>query len=91
MLDLIDFMQSAMGIQVPPGPDPSHPIPQDANTGMNPGGYGRPTAASSSSATTASTMPSSIGMSGMQLVTDTGTATVNMPFSTVQKRPAKAP
>jgi flagellar hook protein FlgE len=81
ILDLNTFMQSAMGIQIPPGPDPLNPIPQDANTGMNPGSYvsnGRIMFIGNNGIENAI----GVGMSGMKMVTATGAATVNMPYST---------
>jgi flagellar hook protein FlgE len=82
VIDLTNFMQTAMGIQIPPGPDPTHPIPQDANTGMNPGATvtnGRLFFVGNNGVDSSI----SIGLSGMKLVTGAGSATVNMPFSTV--------
>ena len=38
VLDLINFMRDALGIQAPPGPDPLNPIPDDSPTGQNAGG-----------------------------------------------------
>ena len=38
VLDLVNFMTDALGIQTPPGPDPLNPIPPDIVTGDNPGG-----------------------------------------------------
>jgi flagellar hook protein FlgE len=38
VLDLINFMRDALGIQAPPGPDPLNPIPDDTPTGQNAGG-----------------------------------------------------
>lgn len=81
VLDLTGFMQSALGIQVPPGSDPTHPIPKDANTGMNPGTTvtgGRLFFVGNNGVDNAI----SVGMSGMRMVTGAGTATVNMPFTT---------
>jgi len=82
--DLINFTQSALGIQVPPGPDPAHPIPQDANSGLNPGGSvtsGHILLIGNNGMDNAI----SIGLSGMKLVTSSGTNNVNMPFTSVKR------
>jgi len=80
VLDLMNFMQSAMGIQVPPGADPDHPIPKDANSGSNPGGYvtdGRVLFVGNNGLDNAI----NVGLSGMKLVTSAGQTNVNLAFT----------
>jgi flagellar hook protein FlgE len=90
IISLYTFMEQAMGIQKPPGPDPDHPIPNDANLNRSPGGWvqdGRLKFTSNNGMDNAV----GIGLSGMQLVTPQGTKTVNMPFATqVEARGASA-
>jgi flagellar hook protein FlgE len=84
VLDLVHFMQSALGIQTPPGPDPNHPIPPDANSGGNPGGFvtdGHILFVGNNGVDNAI----GINLSGMQLITDKGQTSVNLPFSSVKQ------
>jgi flagellar hook protein FlgE len=84
VLDVINFMQSALGIQLAPGPDPAHPIPKDANSGLNPGGSatgGHMLLVGNNGVDNAI----SIGLSGMKLVTSSGVNNVNMPFTSTKK------
>jgi flagellar hook protein FlgE len=86
--DLVNFMEDAMGIQEPPGPDSLNPIPSSlppvpGDPNINPGGYvteGRLRLVGNNGEANAI----DIGLSGMQLVTATGTETVNMQFSSLQ-------
>ncbi len=81
--DLLTFMEDAMGIQRPPGPDASNPIPSDSVTGWPPGGRidgSQITLVSN----TGDPNAIDIGLSGMQLVTASGQENVNMPFSSSQ-------
>lgn len=80
VIDLYTFMEQAMGIQRPPGPDPDRPIPNDANTGHGAGGFvehGRIKFTANNGVDNAV----SIGLSGLQLVTRDGRKTVNLPFT----------
>jgi flagellar hook protein FlgE len=84
VLEMLSFMEDALGIQERPGPDPTHPIPIDANSGRAPGGYvqdGRVVLVANNGTANAI----DIGLSGMQLVKSTGTNNVNMPFSAAYK------
>jgi flagellar hook protein FlgE len=80
VLDLTNFMQAAMGIQAPPGPDSDHPIPKDDNSGRNPGAYvtdGRVLFVGNNGVDNAV----GVGLSGMKLVTSAGQTNVNLPFT----------
>jgi len=81
--DLVDFMTAAMGIQSPPGEDPDNPIAPDGS-GLNPGGYVTADGKIRFVGNSGTANGLSIDLSGMQLETDAGTTTVNMPFSTTQ-------
>ena len=87
VLDLIDFMEEALGIQTPPGNDPLNPLPQSLlNTGgsIDPGGDvtldGRIRLVGNNGVENAI----DIGLSGMQLTTAGGTEAVGLPFGTAQ-------
>ncbi len=84
VLDLVNFMEAAMGIQSAPGPDPANPIPGDAGSGSNPGGAvvdGRIRFIGNNGTLNALY----IGLAGMKLTTATGTENVRMPFDSVQE------
>ncbi|MFZ5832846.1 MAG: flagellar hook-basal body complex protein [Planctomycetota bacterium] len=84
VLDLITFMEQALGIQERPGPDPNNPIPIDANTGRAPGAYvddGQLLFVGNNGVGNAI----DIGLSGMQLQTTLGERNVNMPFTSVEQ------
>jgi flagellar hook protein FlgE len=84
VLDLTNFLQNALGIQTSPGSDPSHPIPPDANSGNNPGAYvqgGKILLVGNNGVDNAI----SIGLSGMKLVTSSGTAGLDLPFASTAK------
>jgi len=82
--DLIDFMDEALGIQQP-SDDPINPIPVDGESGQTPGGMvsgdGRIIITSNNGVDNAVT----IGLSDMQLTTDTDTTNVNLPWGTLQE------
>lgn len=83
--ELLVFMQQATGIVTPPGPDISHPIPNDAETGSAPGVSlvnGQIKIVSNTGAKNAI----DIALSSMSLeVTGiTGSSTVQIPFTTSQ-------
>ncbi|MBN2022559.1 MAG: flagellar hook-basal body complex protein [Pirellulales bacterium] len=85
--EMVLFMEEAMGIVRPPGPDAAHPIPVDGGTGSQPGGRidastGQIVFTSNNGVDNAV----SISLSGLKL-TPTGASaseTVNMPFSSTQ-------
>jgi len=83
VLDLLEFMEQAMGIQEPPGPDHLNPIPADSS-GANPGGSvtteGRLRLVANNGVYNAI----DIGLSGLQLETASGRENVNLPFQSVQ-------
>lgn len=83
MLDLITFMEQAMGIQEVPGPDHLNPIPSDSS-GANPGGSvttdGRLRLVANNGVYNAI----DIGLSAMQLGAASGRENVNLPFNSVQ-------
>lgn len=84
VLDYLNFVNQAMGIQTAPGPDPLHPIQSTQPTGENPGGVittnGQIRLVGNNGADNAI----DIGLSSMQMISASGTQSVNMPFSTVQ-------
>ena len=83
MGELVQFMEESMGIQTPPGPDATYPIPLDI-TGASAGGSidssGRIVFVSNNGADNA------IGVStgSLQLTTATSTQSVNMSFGSSQ-------
>jgi flagellar hook protein FlgE len=83
VFDLVSFMEDAMGIQEPPGPDAANPIPPDSS-GANAGGSvttdGRIRLVGNNGEHNAI----DIGLSGMQLTAGGTQANVNMPFHSVQ-------
>ncbi len=83
VLDYINFVESALGIQEPPGNDALNPIPLDSS-GATPGGSvtadGRIKLVGNNGVENAI----GIGLSGMQLYTATGQENVNLPFSSIQ-------
>jgi len=86
VLNLMDFMEDAMGIQTPPGPDAANPIPADGVTGWNPGG--RVDTAAGRIMMVANTGEANaidIGLSGMVLVhQDNSIENIDMPWSSYQ-------
>lgn len=86
VLNLMDFMEEAMGIQIPPGLDSSHPIPADSVTGWNPGG--RVNTAEGRIMMVANTGVGNaidVGLSGMILVhEDNSIENIDLPWSSYQ-------
>jgi flagellar hook protein FlgE len=84
VLELINFMEEAMGIQ-DPGDDPVNPIPPDSGTGANPGGTvssdGRIVFVGNNGVDNAI----DIKTAGMQLATAAGTQNINLSFATAQE------
>jgi len=89
VLDLTSFMEEAMGIQEPPGPDTLHPIPPTTNpipgdpplyAGGSVTADGRIRLIGNNGVDNAL----DIGLSGMQLITTAGQDNVNMPFTSLQ-------
>lgn len=85
VLDLINFIEEATGIQEPPGPDPGNPIPGDAGSSSNPGGLvtanGQIRLVSNNGVDNAL----DIGLAGLQLTTgSSGPQQINLPFSSSQ-------
>ncbi len=81
--DLMTFMEQSLGIQKPPGPDPINLIPGDSS-GANIGGDiidGRITFVGNNGIDNAI----DIGLSGLQLVTATGSQQVVLPFGSIQQ------
>ncbi len=81
---LLDFFEQALGIQVPPGPDSANPIPSDSGLGVSPGGRVTSDGRIQLIANTGDVNAVEIGLSGLELVTSTGSATVNLPFNSAQ-------
>ncbi len=84
VLDLLNFMREAMGIQLPPGPDVDHPIPPDSS-GANPGGSVTGDGQIRLIGNNGVDNALSIGLASMQITNDLGTTNVNLPFSTAQE------
>lgn len=81
--DLMSFMEQSLGIQKPPGPDPTNLIPGDSS-GANIGGDiidGRITFVGNNGEANAI----DIGLSGLQLTTATGSQQVVLPFGSIQQ------
>jgi len=81
--ELLTFMEEALGIQRPPGPDTDHPILYDGVTGESPGGAiqdGRIRIVSNTGEANAV----SIGLSGLQLEVGGIQSNINLPFSSAQ-------
>lgn len=83
-LDLINFMQDAMGIQRVPGPDPSNPLPGDSS-GANPGGSITANGEIRLVGNNGVDNAIEIGLSGLQLTTAAGTEQVDLTFGTIQQ------
>ncbi len=84
VLDLVNFMEQAMGIQSSPGPDPLHPVPIDEGSGDSPGGYITPDGKIQFVSNNGTDNAVEIGLSGLQLTTASGTENVNLPFNSAQ-------
>ncbi len=86
VLELYNFIESSMGIQIPPGPDSSRPIPpSEGPYGGNAGGEvtadGRIRMRGNNGVDNAI----AIGLAGMKLVKADGTEqNINMPFTSIQ-------
>jgi flagellar hook protein FlgE len=88
VLELINFMEQALGIQRPPGSDPRNPIPSSLNPvpgepNINPGGLvtgGK----IQLTGNTGTGNAIGIGLAGLRLVTSAGDKNINMPFSSIQ-------
>lgn len=81
--DWMTFVEQALGIQKPPGPDPINIIPGDSS-GSNIGGdivNGRITFVGNNGVQNAI----DIGLSGLQLSTSTGNQQVVLPFGSIQQ------
>ncbi len=85
VLELINFMEEAMGIQEPPGPDPANPIPGDSGSGSNPGGTVTANGEIRFIGNNGVDNALDIGLSAFQLVDTSGNPVqVNLPFSSTQ-------
>ncbi len=87
VLELYSFMSSALGIQSPPGPDSTNPIPPSAGVyGGNAGGEVTADGRILLRANDGVANAISIGLSGMNFIRASGSEeNVNMPFTSVQK------
>ena len=81
--DLINFMESAMGIQESPGDDSAHPIPLDSS-GAAPGGTVTADGRIRFVGNNGTENAIAIGNSAMQLITDAGQQSANLAFSSMQ-------
>ena len=83
VLELIDFMEEALGIQKPPGNDPANPVPLDSS-GDSPGGTvtsdGRIVLTGNNGVDNAI----KIGLSGMQLTTSASSGNIDLPWGSTQ-------
>ena len=85
VLELINFMEEAMGIQEPPGPDPANPIPGDSGSGSNPGGTVTANGEIRFIGNNGVDNALDIGLSAFQLVDTSGNPVqINLPFSSTQ-------
>ena len=86
VLDLLNFMEDAMGIQTPPGDDPLNPIPQSQTSGaaINPGGSVTSDGRIKLTGNNGVENAVDIGLGGIQLTTAAGTDNVNLSFGTAQ-------
>lgn len=85
VLDLINFMEQAFGIQKVPGPDAGNPIPGDTGSGSNPGGQVTADGQIRFIGNNGVDNALSIGLAGLQLIPTGGTQTqVSLPFGTIQ-------
>jgi len=83
VLDLIQFMEDAMGIQDPTA-DPINPVPQDAGSGTNPGGTVTADGRILLTGNNGVGNTIEINPGALQLVTATGTENVDLPFGSIQ-------
>jgi flagellar hook protein FlgE len=87
VLDLLNFMTDAMGVQTPPGNDPSNLIPQSQTDGapVNPGGSvtadGRIRIIGNNGVENAI----SLGQGAFTTTSDAGTESIDLPFSSIQE------
>lgn len=84
VLDLTNFMRDAMGIQTIPGPDPLNPIPGDIS-GKSPGGSVTANGQIQFVGNNGIENAISIGLSGLQLTTPSGTSPIDLQFGEAQK------
>jgi len=87
VLDLIDFMVAALGIQESPGPDTLNPIPPSttlSGVDVEPGGYVTSDGQIRLVANNGTGNAIDIGLSALQLTTADGQQSVNIPFSSLQ-------
>ncbi len=81
---LLDFMDDALGIQVPPGPDSVNVIPSDAGSGNIAGGRVTTSGQIQFVANNGVQNAIDISLSGLQLTTATGVNSVDLPFASSQ-------
>ncbi len=84
VLELVDFMEQALGIRSVPGPDPLNPIPGDIS-GSNPGGNVTANGQIRLVANNGTENALEIGLSGLQLTTAAGSDNVTLSFGSSQK------
>lgn len=83
VLELVNFIEAALGIQEQPGADPANPIPADAS-GAAPGGSVSADGELVFVANNGEGNAIEISLSGMQLNTAAGQETVSLPFTSTQ-------
>ncbi len=84
VLDLMNFLDGALGIQSPPGSDPNNPIPNSEPDGNSPGAKvvnGQIQFTGNNGTANAIQIPAA----GLQLTTSAGTQAVNLTFNTTQQ------
>jgi len=87
VLEMINFMEDAMGIQEPPGPDSSNPIlPSDGSYAGNPGGSVTSDGQIRLRGNNGVDNDIDIGLSGLTLIKADGSeSNIDMPFTTMQE------
>jgi flagellar hook protein FlgE len=86
VLDLMNFMTDAMGIQTPPGPDTLNPIPQSQTNGspVNPGASVTTDGRIRMVGNNGEENAIAVNLGALQLTTASGTDSVNLPFLSTQ-------
>lgn len=86
VLDLMNFMTQALGIQTPPGDDPLNPIPQSQTDGspVNPGASVTADGRIKLVGNNGEENAIALGLGALKTTTAAGTETVNLPFGSSQ-------
>ena len=86
VLDLMNFMTQALGVQIPPGDDPLNPIPQSETDGspIVPGGSVTSDGRIKLVGNNGERNAIAVGLGALKSTTAAGTETVNLPFGSSQ-------